>query len=350
VAGLSTFSAMARSRSPRVTRFSKNSPPTLKTWVLCRVGTSKWCDAVPALVSRVGDAQEKSEKGGVTVNVLAPNVLALQHSFGGGAYKELRDLPLQNVRPYHGKELQKLRDALMAAFRQQAKARAASAPPLVEHEVEDVEEETPPPLAPASIATREDAVTKAASTASKDAASTASKASGCASDLAASESAHASAQVQEVPLSSVERSNAEAAKPLRRFRAKRPASMAHADEVAVSDAPPTPAPSTLRLAGAPVTPECPPPAPPAPPAAVAAVSETKVGAVAALTKQRLRALTAVVAKAFQSARETTLTREELAAKAYASEAQASATEMDEALDRLSASGKVFLSSDLVFLL
>jgi len=114
----------SRSRSP-LAKFSKHELPKLKTWVLVMAGKRRWSNAVPALVSKVTNCKTLDSKAETRVTVLVPNLLTLQCNFNGSPYRELQDLKLQEVKPYHGNDHTQLKDALLEGIRKTALERSA---------------------------------------------------------------------------------------------------------------------------------------------------------------------------------------------------------------------------------
>mmetsp|Transcript_67693 Transcript_67693/g.147443 ORF Transcript_67693/g.147443 Transcript_67693/m.147443 type:complete len:287 (+) Transcript_67693:172-1032(+) len=130
-----------RSRSPRPLRRTPNSKkwmPNVKDWVLTRMGKKYWADAIPALVTRVSVGLEEKD---ATVDLVAPNRLALMHGFGGKGYLEMPAVKLQNVRPYEG-DPASLRLALLKAIRDSRfHAKSTKAPADMEEDEDEEEEE-----------------------------------------------------------------------------------------------------------------------------------------------------------------------------------------------------------------
>jgi len=112
--------------------------PNVKDWVLTRMGKKYWADAIPALVTRVSVGLEEKD---ATVDLVAPNRLALMHGFGGKGYLEMPAVKLQNVRPYEG-DPASLRLALLKAIRDSRfHAKSTKAPADMEEDEDEEEEE-----------------------------------------------------------------------------------------------------------------------------------------------------------------------------------------------------------------
>jgi len=118
----------ARSRSPPK-RFSKHVLPEVNTWVQVVTTTSskgrRWGDAVPALVSKVSHVLG-DPKPDVRINVLVPNVLALQYKFKAAEFREFKNLGIADVRPYLGHRHDELKSLLLSAFREKAHKNSTS--------------------------------------------------------------------------------------------------------------------------------------------------------------------------------------------------------------------------------
>lgn len=102
-----------RGRSPRSRSPKRAFQPQLKEWVLTRVSSRLWRDAVPAMVSKVSEG----ESGVRTVCLAVPNLLALRHGFPSKMpFREINDVQLLDVRTYGGSDQPLLRSLLLRAI------------------------------------------------------------------------------------------------------------------------------------------------------------------------------------------------------------------------------------------
>lgn len=112
-----------RSRSPARRRFSAKFTPQIKDWVLVQTSGNphkfQIKAATAALVSGVETAMAPDDVSKVTISftLLVPNMLTLQHGFGGARFKELHRVPLNAIRPYRGNDKALLRERLLEAMR-----------------------------------------------------------------------------------------------------------------------------------------------------------------------------------------------------------------------------------------
>jgi len=282
--------SVGRSRSPPLllSKFSKARLPDLKSWVLVRTSArgcvSRWRDAVPALVSAI-DAE-------TCVSVLVPNLLALRHDFRGGrAFRALSGLELSQIRPYQGSDQPMLKDALLRAVQEVAASRKMS---------------HPSPTADV--------------------------------DLGETDSSHASTEQQESNVG---------------------APSAFAAEPAVGDMPAqpaTPVPRKRKVLERKTTP--PKPCEPELSTFVAnkivelakppvAEGSTTAPARARLSRKRVDEITVVIARAFATWGDSTLTRAEVGAIVQECGLDVSSAELESTLLHLDKNNKVFLTGELV---
>jgi len=116
----------SRSAEPKPSAASSRAQalPQLKDWVLTRVSTRFWSKAVPALVSRVTVGIKPED---CSLCLVLPNRFALQYGFGvAKPFFELSDVPVRDVRPYHGTDHLLLHATLLKAIRESRSGSQAS--------------------------------------------------------------------------------------------------------------------------------------------------------------------------------------------------------------------------------
>lgn len=98
-----------------VVQFFGKALPQPKDWVLTRVGTRFWRDAVPALVTKVSIGLKSED---CSLGLVLPNRFALQYGFGSTRrFLELSEVPIREVRPYTGRDHMQLHAVLLKAIK-----------------------------------------------------------------------------------------------------------------------------------------------------------------------------------------------------------------------------------------